>query len=154
MSEKKYVLKLSSEERLELEMLLRRGRCAGWKIQRAHALLAMDSSDLGPGWTDSQIAQAYRCTCRTVENWRKQAVLDEPLKLLERKPMPERLGKLGGEVEPRVVALCCSVPPDSHERWSLRLLADRLVELEIVDSVSYETVRQSLKKTTSNRGAR
>ena len=154
MPEKKYILKLTSDERSELECLVRRGRCAGWKIQRAQALLAMDASDAGPRWIDARVAEAYRCTSRSVETWRKQAVLDGPMTLLERQPMPERVGKLGGDVEPRLVALCCSEPPASHERWSLRLLADRLVELEIVDSVSHETVRQTLKKTILNRGAR
>jgi hypothetical protein len=153
MPKKKYIVKLSLAERGELESLIRRGRCAGWKIQRAQALLAMDASEWGPCWIDARIAEAYRCTSRCVEMWRKQAVEQGPMSLMERVPFPERARKLGGEVEARVVALCCSEPPSGRERWSLRLVADRLVELEIVDGVSHETVRRTLKKTILSRGA-
>ncbi len=154
MPKKKYILKLTQDERCELASLARRGRCAGWKIQRAEALLAMDASESGPCWIDARVAEAYRCTSRAVEMWRKQAVEQGPMSLMERAPVPERVCKLGGEVEARVVALCCSEPPAGQERWSLRLIAGRLVELEIVDGVSHETVRRSLKKTILSHGAR
>jgi|SRR5665213_264329 len=154
MPKKKYILKLAQDERTELESLIRRGRCAGWKIQRAQSLLAMDASESGPGWIDARIAEAYRCTSRAVEMWRKQAVEQGPMSLMERAALPARACKLSGEIEARVVALCCSEPPAGQARWSLRLIAGRLVELEIVEQVSHETVRRSLKKTILSHGAR
>jgi len=147
---KKYVLKLTQEERGELELLVRKGKTAGWKVQRAQALLKCDQGPAGPGWTDEQIAAAYDCTTRSLESWRKQAVEQGPLSLLERKPRscPSTPPKLDGEKEARLVALACSKAPLGHARWNLRLLAGRLVELEVVDSISHETVRRVLKKTT------
>jgi transposase len=143
---KKYVLKCTVEERAELESIVRRGKAAGWKIQRAQALLKCDQGLEGPGWPDQRIAEAYGCTVRTLENWRKQAVEDGPLSLLERKPQRPRCLKLDGEKEARLTKLACSQAPAGYARWSLRLLAERVVELEIVDSVSHETIRRALKK--------
>lgn len=151
---KRYVVKLAPAERADLEALLRRGLVAGWKVQRAHALLALDQGERGPGWTDERVAEAYRCTARSVERWRRAAVEGGPLSLVERKAQerPARR-KLGGEEEARLVALACSKPPEGAARWTLTLLAGALVELEVVDAVSRETVRQSLKKTRSSLGA-
>jgi hypothetical protein len=143
---KKYVLKLSGEERGELERVVRRGKAAAWKVQRAQALLQCDQGEAGPGWADEQVAQAYGCTTRSLESWRKQAVERGPLSLLERKPR-FRIGKLDGEKEARLVKLACSPAPKGRARWTLRLLAARLVELEVVESISYETVRRAMKKT-------
>jgi transposase len=154
MSEKRYIVKLTSEERADLELLVRQGRCAGWKIQRAEALLAFDSSDAGLGWPDERVAEAYRCTSRVVEMWRKQAALEGPRSLLNRKAREPRPPKLDGEAEARLVALACSAPPEGRDRWTLRLLADRMVELEVVSGLSYETVRRGLKKTSLSLGAR
>lgn len=147
---KKYVVKLDAQERMELERVVSKGKAAAWKIQRAHALLKCDQGAEGPGWSDERIAEAYGCTTRCLEKWRKQAVESGPLSLMERKPRVPRSEwlKLDGEKEARLVALTCSRPPEGHSRWTLRLLADRLVELEVVDSISYETVRQALKKMT------
>lgn len=145
---KKYILKLIGDERSELEQLVSVGKVAGWKLQRANALLKCDQGDGGPGWTDERIAEAFNCTTRSLESWRKQAVERGPLSLLERRPRtvsPESL-KLDGEKEARLTALACSTPPTGSARWSLRLLADRLVELEVVESISHETVRRALKK--------
>ena len=152
---KRYVVKLSCEERAGLEAVLRRSLVAGWKVQRAHALLALDQGEDGPGWTDERVAEAYRCTPRSVERWRKAAVEEGPLSLVERKTQerPARR-RLGGEEEARLVALACSNPPQGAARWTLRLLAGALVEMEIVDGVSRETVRQALKKTRSSLGGR
>ena len=146
---KKYVLKLTAEERAELQQLVRKGRVAGWKVQRAHALLQCDQGPGGPAWTDEHIAEAYGVTTRSLESWRKQAVERGPLSLLERKPRirPAVTPKLDGEKQARLTALACSKAPDGQARWSLRLLAARLVELEVVESISYETVRRALKKT-------
>lgn len=152
---KKYVLKLTTEEREELGGVVRKGKAAGWKIQRAQALLKCDQGRSGPAWPDQRIAEAFGCTTRSVESWRKQAVERGPLSLLERQPrslLTRR--KLDGEKQARLVALACSKPPKGRARWTLNLLADRLVELQVVDSISYETVRRVLKKTNSSRGGR
>jgi Homeodomain-like domain len=144
---KKYVLKLTAEERNELTRLVRKGNAAGWKLQRAQALLKCDQGPGGPAWPDARIAEAYGITTRSLESWRKRAVEHGPMALLERKPRtPSAATKLGGENEARLTALACSQPPKGLARWSLRLLAGRLVELEVVDSVSHETVRRALKK--------
>jgi hypothetical protein len=147
---KKYILKLIGDERSQLQQLVSVGKVAGWKLQRANALLKCDQGDGGPGWTDERIAEAFGCTTRSLESWRKQAVERGPLSLLERRPRtvsPESL-KLDGQKEARLTALACSTPPTGQARWSLRLLADRLVELEVVESISHETVRRALKKVS------
>lgn len=143
---KLYVVKLTDEERSELSAVVHKGAAAAWKRQRAAALLKCDAGPMGPGWPDKRIAEAFGCTTRSLENWRRQAVELGPLSLLERKPMPGRLGKLEGENEARLTKLACSAPPQGYGRWSLRLLSDRLVDLEVVESVSHETVRRALKK--------
>lgn len=146
---KKYVLKLTAEERTELQHVVRKGRVAGWKVQRAQALLQCDQGAAGPAWTDERIAEAYGITTRSLESWRKQAVERGPLTLLERKPRvtPAVTPKLDSEKQARLTALACSKAPDGQARWSLRLLAERLVELEVVGSISHETVRRARKKT-------
>ena len=145
---KKYVVKLTLGERTELEQLVKKGKTAAWKVQRAQALLRCDQSPEGPAWKDEEIAEAYGCTTRSLESWRKQAVAQGPLSLLERKPRltPPNPPTFDGKKEARLTALACSKPPQGFARWSLRLLAERLVELEIVDTVSHETVRRAMKK--------
>ena len=144
---KKYILKLTAEERDELARLVRKGNAAGWKLQRAQALLKCDQGPDGPAWPDERIAEAFGVTTRSLESWRKRAVEHGPMALLRRKPRtPSGVPKLRGENEARLTALACSQPPTGPGRWSLRLLAGRLVELEVVDSVSHETVRRALKK--------
>jgi transposase-like protein len=147
---KKYVLQLTVEERTELEQLVKKGKAAGWKRQRAQALLQCDQGPNGPGWTDEAVAAAYGCTTRTLESWRKQAVEAGPLSLLQRQPRltPPVPPKLDGEQQARLTALACSQAPPGHARWTLRLLAERLVELEVVDTIAHETVRRALKKAT------
>lgn len=142
-----YRLKLLPDERATLDDVVRRGRAAAWKRQRAQALLACDEGPDGPAWKDERIAEAYGMTTRSLENWRKQAVEMGPLSLLERKPRPRGVRRLDGQAEAQLVTLACSKPPAGRKRWTLRLLAKRLVELEVVDSVSHETVRQTLKQT-------
>jgi transposase len=145
---KKYVVKLTAEERIELERLIRKGKAAAWKVQRAWALLKCDQGKGGPGWSDEKIAEAFGCTTRSLESWRKQAVENGPTSLLERKPRdkPANMPKLDGENMARLTKLACSQAPKGHSRWTLRLLAEKLVELEIVDDISHETVRRALKK--------
>lgn len=147
---KKYVVCLSADERLVLEQVVRRGGAAGWKVQRAQSLLKCDAGPAGPSWPDSRIAEAYGVTPRSLESWRKRACEEGPLSLLERKPedSPRTVPKLRGEQEAKLTQLACSHPPEGCARWTLKLLAERLVELEVVESVSYETVRRALKKTS------
>jgi hypothetical protein len=145
---KKYVVKLTFEERADLENVVRKGKAAAWKIQRAQGLLKCDQGSRGPAWPDQEIAEAFNCTVRSLENWRKQAVERGPLSLLERKPLPKRITKFDGEKEARLTKLACSKAPAGQARWSLRLLAARVVELEVVDSVSHETIRRALKKAS------
>ena len=152
---KKYVLKLSVEEREIFAKVIGQPRAPGWKVLRARALLKCDQGLQGPGWSDARIAEALECTVNSLENWRKQAVLQGPLSLLEKKPYPRcRAPKLDGEGEARLIALACSKAPQGQVRWTLRLLADHLVRLEIVDAISHETVRQVLKKTSCSRGGK
>ena len=147
MPKKIYIVKLTAEERVELKVLVKNGKVAGWKIQRAQALLKFDQGEHGPVWIDQDIAAAFGCTRQSVENWRKQAVEAGPLSLLERKPRPPpTASKLDGEGEARLVALACSKPPQGRARWTLQLLADALVRMQVVDSICDETVRQALKK--------
>ena len=147
---KKYVFQLTADERSELQQLVKKGKAAGWKLQRAHALLQCDQGPQGPGWTDEQAAQAYACTTRSLQSWRKQAVEAGPLSLLQRKPRqtPPVAPKLDGEQQARLTALACTPAPPGYARWTLRLLAERLVELEVVEAIAHETVRRALKKAT------
>ena len=155
MPSKKYVLKLSPDERSALAKVVNEPRGARWKVLRARALLKCDQGSSGPGWSDARIAEALECTVNSLENWRKQAVLQGPLSLLEKQPYHRRTPpKLDGEAEARLTALACSPAPRGHVRWTLRLLAEYLVSLEVVDSISHETVRQALKKTNCSRGGK
>ena len=148
---KKYIVRLGDEERTELELLVRKGRTQAYRIKHANILLAVDSD--GPNWTDAQVASTFRCHQGTVENIRRRFVeqgLDGAL-ARKKQARPSRQQVFDGEKEARLIALACSKAPDGHARWSLRLLADELVVLDVVDSVSHETVRQTLKKTNSSR---
>ena len=151
---RKYFVKLTEEERQQLEAIVRKGKSAAWKIQRAQALLKMDQGPDGPGWNDARIAEAFGMSVRSLESWRKQAVEEGPESLLERRYQPTRpsLRKLDGEGEARLTMLACSRPPGDRAHWTLQLLADQLVELQVVDAISDETVRRTLKKTTLSPG--
>ena len=146
---KRYIVKLSKDERRELSELVKREKIAAKKRTHAQVLLLADSSKHGPGWTDQAVAEACQVTVRTVENIRKRLVLEGLEAALNRKKQtrPSRGKILDGEKEAKVVALCCGARPAGYARWTLRLLAERVVELDIVESVSHETVRRCLKKT-------
>jgi hypothetical protein len=149
---KVYRVKLSADERNELEAVTKgkRGqlKIAAWKVQRANAMLLCDEGELGSAWRDQDIAEACGITTRSLENWRKQAVLEGPLSILEhKKQVSSRHLKIDGEKEAKLTQIACSVPINGKSKWSLRMLADRMVELEIVDSISHETVRRTMKKT-------
>jgi transposase len=148
---KKYVVRLTPEERAELEALVRKGRTQAYRIRHANILLAVDPD--GPHWTDEQAAQAFHCHHNTISNVRQRFVergLEAALGR-KRQDRPSRSPILDGEGEARLIAIACSSPPEGRARWTLKLLADRLVELEVVDSISDQTVRRTLKKTRSNR---
>lgn len=144
----KHRVKLTADERHALEQLIRHGT-AGWKLRRAQALLKCDEGDGGPGWSDVQVAEAFDVTTRCLQSWRKQAVEHGPLSLLKRKAQDRsKFRKLDGAGEAALVKLACSTPPEGRGRCSLRLLADEMVALEVVDSIGHECVRQALKKTS------
>jgi transposase len=151
---KRYIVRLSDEERMPLTGLLGKKVLAAQKRKRAEVLLKADASKGGPAWVDSRIAEAFEVSVVTVENLRKSYVLEGLDATIERKKpcRPSRQPVLDGAKEARLVALCCGTVPAGHGRWTLRLLADKLVELQIVESVSHETVRQALKKTHCSPG--
>lgn len=149
-----YRIKLTEEERTAFKNIAKgkRGRMniAAWKVQRAKAMLMCDESDEGPAWPDERIALAYGMTTRSMENWRKKAALEGPLSLLERKQRgtPPIAPKIDGTQEAKLTTIACSPPVNGRSRWTLRLLAEQLVILDVVDSISYETVRRVMKKTS------
>ena len=149
----KYVVRLTAEERESLEALVKTGTGAADKRTRAQILLKADVGDGGPGWTDERIAEAFGVGVSTVHRARQRLVQDGLEVTLARRPSRQaRPRKLDGEKEARLIAVACSEAPEGHARWTLRLLADRLVEPEIVDQISDETVRRTLKKTRSSPG--
>jgi len=148
MRKQKHRVELTCEERQTLETLVRKGEHSALKLMRAHILLKADRN--GPSWTDAQIADAFGCREQTAYNVRKRFAAGERLAALERKRQsrPSHVRKLDGQGEARLIALACSDPPEGFSQWTLQLLADHLVELQVVESISIETVRQTLKKTT------
>jgi len=152
---KRYTVTLTDTERDQLKRLIAAGTDSARKLTHARILLKADQGPAGPGWTDDAIAEAVETSRPTVSRVRKQYV-EEGLEAAvnRRAPTREYLRKLDGEQEARLIALACGTPPDGEARWSLRLLADKLVELEIVEEVSYQTVRRILKKTISSRTSR
>ena len=151
---KHYIVRLSDEERKQLTELLGKKILAAKKRKRTQVLLKADASKDGPAWIDSRIADAFGVSVVTVEKIRKSYVLEGLEATIERKKQcrPSRQPVLDGAKEARLVALCCGMVPAGHGRWTLHLLADKLVELKIVESISHETVRQALKKTNCSLG--
>ena len=150
---KTYIVTLTEEERSRLTKLVSSGRAPARKLTRARILLKADSSPWGPGWTDRAICEALDVGMATVARVRQRFVengLEDALN--RRKPRRRYERKLDGRAEAHLIALACSEPPAGRKRWSLRLLADKLVMLEEIDTVSHETVRQVLKKTSSSLG--
>jgi transposase len=151
---KKYKVTLTVEEREQLRELIAAGKASAKKLAHARILLKADAAGGGPDWDDARIAQAVEVSSRTVERVRQRFVEQGLEAALVRKKQvrPSRQRKLDGAAEARLVAIACSQPPDGRARWTMQLLADRLVELRAVDEVSDETVRRCLKKTRSSRG--
>ena len=150
---KKYCVTLTDDERDHLEDLIKRRSKNALPVKRAFMLLKADQSPGAPAWTDERIAESYNASVRTVERLRQRFVEDGfevALYGKKREPVKEKL--FDGQVEAHLVALRCSEPPQGFARWSLRLLADKMVELDYVESISHESVRQLLKKTNSSPG--
>ena len=145
--QKKYVVRLTDGERETLRSVVQKLSGASQKVRRAQVLLKADAD--GPGWTDRKIADAFGCRINTVEKIRQRLVTEGFAIALNGKPRetPPRQKLLAGEQEAKVIALRLGDPPKGFANWSLRLLAEKVVELSIVESVSYETVRKTLKKT-------
>ncbi len=146
---KKYIVKLSEQEREELQDLISKGKSSARKLMHARILLKADESEGGPGWKDEQISEGLEVSVSTIERVRRQFV-EEGVKaaLSRRVGSGYRELKIDGEKEAHLVALACSEAPEGRARWTLRLLTKKMVELEYIDDVSYETVRRTLKKQT------
>jgi len=144
---KKYIVRLSDEERGLCQAIVQRLQGTSEKVKRAQILLRADAA--GPGWPDAKIAEASGCSVRMVEKLRERLVTEGFAAALERKKraMPPTPAKLDGEGEAKLIALRLGKPPAGYGRWSLQLLADQLVALEVVESICPETVRKTLKKT-------
>ena len=147
MPQKRYIVRLTAQERDVCQQTVRTLNGSSEKVRRAQILLKADAD--GPAWTDQRVAEAFSCRTKTVENIRQRCVQDGFERALERKrraspPVPKLLD---GEQEAQVIALRLGPPPKGYANWSLRLLARRVVELAIVESISHETIRRTLKKT-------
>lgn len=150
---KKYLVTLTTDERDQLTALIAAGKAAAQKLTHARILLKADRADGGPAWTDERIAEAVEVSTATVERVRQRFVEEGAEAALIRKTQdkPSRERVLDGTAEAKLIALACSPPPDERARWTLRMLADKLVELEVVGAICAETVRRTLKKTSSSR---
>jgi hypothetical protein len=150
---KRHIVVLSEEERARLHTMIGRGVAPASVLTHARILLKANQGQAGPGWTDAAIAVALEVNPATVARIRQQYVTAGLDAALHRKPPARQYRRrLDGEQEACLVALACGAPPEGRKRWTLRLLAQRLVALEVIESVSYETVRQALKQTGSSRG--
>ena len=151
--EKRYRVTLTESEQDDLRKLVSVGKAAARKLVRARVLLLADQSPSGSAKSDPEIVEALGCGRTSVERIRKQFVEEGLDAVLNPQPslrVYER--KLDGKAEAHLIALACGAPPEGRSRWTLRLLSDQMVVLEYVESISYETVRQTLKKTNSSRG--
>lgn len=150
---KKYVVKLKSDERKQLRALVQNGKGSAQALTHARILLKADPAKGQPGWTDEAICDAFDVSVATIERVRQTYVrhgIDAAVN--RRSRSRERTRRLDGKQEAHLIALACSEPPTGHDRWTLRLLADRMVKLEYVDELSDQTVRRTLKKTNSSPG--
>ena len=144
---KKFIVRLSEKERSVCQEVIKKLKGSSQKVRRAQILLKADAD--GPGWTDNRIGEAFNCRVQTIENLRKRLVTQGFESALEGKKRqePPTPPKLDGEGEAKLIAMRLGKPPTGYGHWTLQLLADELVALEIVDSISHETVRKVLKKT-------
>jgi len=146
---KKYIINLSPEERDTLKKIIAAGRGPARMFTRARILLKADQAEPGPSWSDEQISDALDVTVQTIERVRKQFVEEGFEAVLSRRPYTQTVSrkKIDGNVEAHLIALSCSEPPTGYVRWTLRLLADKIMELGYVETISHEAIRQTLKKT-------
>jgi transposase len=142
---KKYIVRLTDAERLTLKQVVAKLKGSSQRVRRAQVLLKADAD--GPAWTDAKIADAFGCRTKTVENIRERFVTQGFEVTLNGQPRPQPPRLLDGEQEAKIIALRLGRPPAGLGHWTLRLLAAQVVALEIVESISYETVRRTLKKT-------
>ena len=149
---KRYVVRLSADERERLEALIRKGKSPAPRLLKARILLKADVSEAGEGWSDSRIVKALETSASMVYRVRKQLVEESLEAVLSRKqrPMPAVPRIFDGEKEAKLIALACSKPPKGRARWTLRLLENKVVELGIVDRASDSTIGRTLKKTLSS----
>lgn len=148
----KYNVNLTDSERLELNNLISKGEATAKKIMHAHVLLATDASN-GHKMSERDIAENFRISAQTVHNIRR-AYAEEGLAMAlhrKKRETPPILPKVTGDVEARIIAICCGEPPVGRAKWSVRLIADKVIELHILDNISYESVHRVLKKTSSSR---
>ncbi len=151
MPKKRFIVGLTSGEREQLEAMVSKGKGAAYRIKHANILLAADEN--GPNMKDEDIAKSFRCHRNTVANVRQRFVeqgLDAAVDRKKRET-PAVARKLDGRGEARLIAIACSTPPEGRAKWTMQMLADELVVLSVVDDISDETVRTTLKKTNSNR---
>ena len=144
---KKYIVRLTTEERSELQDMVKKGKAAAYKRLHAQILLKADISEQGDGWDDTRISESFDTSVRTVERTRQRLVeqgLDAAINRAKQLKVRRRV--LDGEQEAHLVALSCSEPPDGRAGWTMQLLADKMIELKYVESVSDETIRKTLKK--------
>lgn len=146
MPKKKYIVDLSTDEREQLQLLIRRGKTSARKLTRARILLKASE-----GFTDDEIVAALYVGVATVERIRKRFV-ESGLDAIKERSRPGKKPKLDGKAQARLIAEACSKAPEGRQRWTLQLLADRVVQLKLADSCSYELVRRTLKKTSSSPG--
>ncbi len=148
----KYLVRLETDERQRLQSLVDEGRGSKVVRQRARVLLKADQAEGAPGWTDERVAEFAEVSLSTVHRVRERFVEGGLEEALQRRPSPQRqYRKLDGAGEAKLIATACSQAPEGRSRWTLHLLADKLVELKVVESISHECVRSVLKKTSFNR---
>lgn len=151
---KKYHVTLTDEEREELAALVQRGKTQGYRIRHAQILLKLDEVEENKGWTIAKIGEAYKANPSTVIGVAKRFVEEGLQMALGRKEQVNRCRKVDGKVEAHMVAIACSTPPEGRDHWTLQMIADEMVRLEIVESISDTAVHNTLKKTKSNHGKR
>ncbi len=150
-TKRKYVVTMTEEEREYLNKMVQKGKVSGFRMRHAQILLKLDDTPENKDWTGEKIAQAYRSNPVSVSHIAKRFVEEGLESALSRKPQENRSRKVDGEVEAKVAALACTNPPEGHERWTIRLLRDEVVRLEIAD-IERSSINSILKKTNSNRG--
>lgn len=149
---KKYIVTLTKEEQEELKEHVKKGKIAGYKIKHANILLKADEGEYGPKWPDARIAEAYNVHETTVRNIRIRFVEEGIEKALERKKQLNRRIKIDGDAEAKLIAIACSNAPEGYSKWSVRLLAEKMVKMEIVEEISHTSVHNILKKMNLNLG--